>query len=57
MLQKCEDQVLSEIEKLCVKEKVSRTLTTSDNANQTIQIDIIKGNATVPVTKHAFAKT
>ncbi|XP_049896854.1 trichohyalin-like isoform X2 [Epinephelus moara] len=56
-LQQIKFQMLSEIEKLSVKEKVSRTVTTSNKANQTSQVDITTGDATVQVTEQASAKT
>nr|XP_046267416.1 golgin subfamily A member 4-like [Scatophagus argus] len=55
-LQQPKARMLSEIEKPQVNEKVSRTLTTSDKAVQTIQVDKTTGDATVQVTEQASTK-
>ncbi|XP_045896084.1 interaptin-like [Micropterus dolomieu] len=53
-LQQLKLQMLNEIEKLHVKEKVSRT--TSDKANQTFKGDTIIGHTSVQITEQASAK-
>ncbi|XP_051257388.1 centriolin-like isoform X2 [Dicentrarchus labrax] len=55
-LQQLKIQMLSEIEKLHVKEKVSRTLTTSNKANQTSQVHITTEDAIVQVSEEASTK-
>ncbi len=55
-LQQLKVQMLSEIEKLHIKEKVSRTLKTSDKANQTFQVNVTTWDATVQVTEEASTK-
>ncbi|KAI3373077.1 hypothetical protein L3Q82_006346 [Scortum barcoo] len=50
-LQQLKVQILSEIEKLHIKE-VSRKLTTSDKANQTFRENVTIVDATVQVTEH-----
>ncbi|XP_035522352.1 myosin heavy chain, clone 203-like [Morone saxatilis] len=55
-LQQLKIQMLSEIEKLHVKEKVSMTLTTSNKANQTSQVDITTEDTIVQVSEEASTK-
>ena len=56
-LQQLKIQMLRDIEKLHIKEKVSRTLTTSDKANQTYEVDITTGNEAVQEMQEASTKT